>query len=961
MPEQKKSRRGGRETVSHREHNHRPQHRQDRLPTPTEIKAAIDPRDYYARALPGVALKAGRDGWSANVPCPFHDDPDPSFGVNFGTGAFRCFGCEANGGSIIDHHMASTGATLDDARRQLADAWHIRPGESPRPPRSTRTTTSTDGQRPPEPPPRVPIPPEALVNRPTEHPSHGRPTAEWCYRDETGQPLAFVLRFDPPGKRKLFQPQTWTKAAGWDWKAPPAPRPLYGLDRLAARPEAPALICEGEKAADAAAALLPELVPIASMNGAQAPRLADWSPLAGRRVLIWPDNDEPGAKYARAVADLALQAGAESVAILDPDALAIDPTTGNKTPLDRGWDAADALAAGWTPETIARRARWIDHHRPTEPDRRPKASAHGKQPTDSDSPPPPFTISDKGIFFDPGGKDRNGNPKSPSYVCPPLQMIAVSRDDAGSDFGRLIEFSDLDGNTRRELIADRERQGSGDGLRARLATLGFEVGTHPESRRLFLDLLRRWIPAARARSTTRTGWQPGGAFVLPNRVIGTGPEPIVLTTEGERPPIQARGTLMEWQDHVAALCIGNSRLMFALSCGFAAPLLHLTGTESGGFHLRGSSTDATSTGKTTALKVAASLFGPPGYVQRWRSTDNGLEVTAELHTDCLLLLDEIAQMDPRAAGEAAYMLANESGKTRLNRDAGARPVKTWRLLFLSTGEIGLREHMAAANKTVRGGQETRLAEIPADAGQGHGVFEDLHGSPDGSAFAVRLADNAALYHGTALVPWLETLTEERASIGPEVAARVAKASARFLRGISDPPGAVRRVAARFALAAVAGELATAAHITAWPPGIALEAAEVCFHAWLRARGGAMPAEERELLGRVRWFFERHANRFRWKDRVFDDHAPEVPLSAGFKHAPEGETGGLIFYVFPETFRREIVDGFDPTDAARVLIRHGLIEPGSDGKATRKERLPGFAHPTRCYLFRRDLGTPTEVD
>ena len=59
------------------------------------------------------------------------------------------------------------------------------------------------------------------------------------------------------------------------------------------------LLCEGEKSADAAAALLgPPWAAVASMNGARSPQRTDWSPLAGRDVTIWPDNDEPGRAYA---------------------------------------------------------------------------------------------------------------------------------------------------------------------------------------------------------------------------------------------------------------------------------------------------------------------------------------------------------------------------------------------------------------------------------------------------------------------------------------------------------------------------------------------------------------------------------------------------------------------------------------------------------------------------------------
>ena len=70
-----------------------------------------------------------------------------------------------------------------------------------------------------------------------------------------------------------------------------------------------------------------------AMNGAKAPiDKTDWSPLAGKAVLIWPDRDAPGWDYAEAAARACVSAGAVSVAILEP-------------PTDRptGWDVADAV------------------------------------------------------------------------------------------------------------------------------------------------------------------------------------------------------------------------------------------------------------------------------------------------------------------------------------------------------------------------------------------------------------------------------------------------------------------------------------------------------------------------------------------------------------------------------------------------------------------------------------------
>jgi hypothetical protein len=327
-------------------------------PTPTVIKERIDPFDFYARELPGVELKATSDGWTTNVCCPFHEEKDPSFGVNVQTGAFRCFGCNANGGSVLDFTIARHGLSLDEARAELASRYGIggeampaRPHHRPAAPLAPTPKPIVE--------PAAPIPPEALASRPQRFRDLGAPSASWDYTDEAGRPVAFVNRFDLPDGGKEFRPQTWTPADGWQWKAPPEPRPLYGLDRLAVRPDAPVLICEGEKATDASALLLPDCVSVATMNGAQSPGKTDLAPLAGRQVGIWPDHDRPGADYAVKVADLALAAGAVSVEILDLASLATEPRTREPRELPKGWDAADALDDGWTPETLAKAARWV--------------------------------------------------------------------------------------------------------------------------------------------------------------------------------------------------------------------------------------------------------------------------------------------------------------------------------------------------------------------------------------------------------------------------------------------------------------------------------------------------------------------------------------------------------------------------------------------------------------------------
>ena len=152
----------------------------------------------------------------------------------------------------------------------------------------------------------VPVPADAPPP-PAEHPTLGKPSAIWRYTDAGGRLLGFACRFDGAGG-KQFRPLTfWRPPSGapcWRWESWPEKRPLYGLQKLAERPRAPVLICEGEKAADAAAQLLLDFVTVTSPNGSKSARKADWSPLRARQIVIWPDADAAGIQYMRAVAQL---------------------------------------------------------------------------------------------------------------------------------------------------------------------------------------------------------------------------------------------------------------------------------------------------------------------------------------------------------------------------------------------------------------------------------------------------------------------------------------------------------------------------------------------------------------------------------------------------------------------------------------------------------------------------------
>ena len=191
----------------------------------------------------------------------------------------------------------------------------------------------------------VPVDAPAPLQR---HPRFGAASSIYSYHDANGRLLGVVCRFDHPGGGKEVLPQTYCRhpqsgRTQWRWQSWAVPRPLYGLDRLASRPDASVIITEGEKAADAAQRLLPSFVAVSSPGGANAAAKADWLPLRGRNAILWPDADAAGKSYAETVAQAVAAAGVASVhCIPAPKDVAA------------GWDAADAAREGWDEKRVLR-------------------------------------------------------------------------------------------------------------------------------------------------------------------------------------------------------------------------------------------------------------------------------------------------------------------------------------------------------------------------------------------------------------------------------------------------------------------------------------------------------------------------------------------------------------------------------------------------------------------------------
>ncbi|MBF0583717.1 MAG: DUF927 domain-containing protein [Magnetococcales bacterium] len=504
-----------------------------------------------------------------------------------------------------------------------------------------------------------------------------------------------------------------------------------------------------------------------------------------------------------------------------------------------------------------------------------------------------------------------------SFVCGPLHIDATLSDSSGGNFGRLLRFRDTRGRWKNWGMPCELLAGLGNELRGELLAQGLELDPH--NRNHLAAYLQTANIHKHMENALTVGWH-GGAFVLPGEVIG-GNDSVHFQSQTASSREYARaGSLEGWRSEVSAYCVGNQLLAFALSVAFAGPLLAKVHRDGGGFNLFGDS----SIGKSTALKLAASVWGGREYLRTWRATANGLEGAGTLFNDGLLCLDELGESDPREAGAVVYALANGQGKQRANRYGGAREVNRWRCILFSTGERTLAAHMAEGGREPKAGQSVRLLDLPC--GRRFGLFDDLHGFRDGRALADHLLQSVGKHHGRAGRAFLERLVVDQTDLGATLAT-VANSERFKVEGGESQAG---RAAKLFALVAVAGELATEYGVTGWPQGTALEAASMAFRLWRDHRGRGN-TEQRQIIEKVSDFIDRHGDsRF---SSIDGTDAVLIRDRAGwFRTHADGK-----LYLFTPGGLREALAGHDFKRSLDVLEQAGILDVSranrADGRAT----------------------------
>lgn len=268
------------------------------------------------RILPGGRIF----GHDYVVRSPLRVDKNPgSFRINLKYAYYKDF-ATGEAGDLVDLYSKMNNLSqLESAKQILGDTT----------PEINKiiSATNIDGEL------VVPVPVE-FMQFTFEHYQHGMPSETYIYRDIAGNILFAVCRYERTSGGKTIIPWTLrrmeTKKVQWKAKGYPDPRPLYNLDKLGNNPNLPVVIVEGEKCVNALQKIFSEYVVTTWQGGANAVDKSDFSPLFGRTVFLWADNDEPGNIAVDKIVNVLRNKSTTKVI---------------KIPLDKpqGWDVWDAI------------------------------------------------------------------------------------------------------------------------------------------------------------------------------------------------------------------------------------------------------------------------------------------------------------------------------------------------------------------------------------------------------------------------------------------------------------------------------------------------------------------------------------------------------------------------------------------------------------------------------------------
>ncbi len=507
----------------------------------------------------------------------------------------------------------------------------------------------------------------------------------------------------------------------------------------------------------------------------------------------------------------------------------------------------------------------------------------------------------------------------------PFWKVGHVRDSEEKNWRIIVAGWNRNGELIKFELSPQEIHGRPSCIAARFEGEGLEIEIGQG--KSIVEYLQAYREAPHLIGAECTGWHihPQSrdvVFILPRRIIGQYSGDRYDLSRLQKSELSRgmtrRSTLAAWREEVAGLLRGNPVLMFSAMLGLSTPLLWLLDAEAGGIHLRGPS----STGKTTALLVAASVWGAPkiggtdpSFVITWNTTANALEGVAASRCDISLVLDEVGEFEGWNFGRIIYALATGQGKTRMYADTTIRSAPRWRFNYLSTGEKSVAEMLRddGPNKGAHAGQMVRLLNIET----GNGIVTDAHdhASPEDFVNAVRKA--CCDHHGVAGRAFVEHLL----GVGKEGdGVRLDKKALkelydRMTRELTPDgmDGQQRRAIRRFALVAAAGHLAAEFKVLPFTQAEIMDSVASVIGMWLS--NGPMSDAVRSAV-RLRDYIENNLDNFADPSQDF----PQIRHKAGLRRRIDGRD---LFLFTSQTFK-QACGAENTTEVCRFLLERGFL-------------------------------------
>ena len=262
-----------------------------------------------------------------------------------------------------------------------------------------------------------------------------------------------------------------------------------------------------------------------------------------------------------------------------------------------------------------------------------------------------------------------------------------------------------------EFIAPLTAIGKRDKCQELLTFHGVYKAITPRTLGLLQKYFEDWVAELKDKpeqARASFGWHDNNtSFVMGSREVALDKgilfSPTSASTDEVTPLYQREGSLDTWKT-IANLYAkkGNEARAFVLFVGFGAPLYNFLNLGSVTVHLTNA---ASGVGKTTAQKMAGSIWGDPvKTMMNNKDTMNAKYHRFGVLRHLPLLIDEITNMDGEALSDFVFSISQNSGKNRMSSHTNTlrKNVTQWNTIAVTSGNNSLYDTLKQHRASVEG-------------------------------------------------------------------------------------------------------------------------------------------------------------------------------------------------------------------------------------------------------------------